>query len=321
MQVQAPHIANLLSYASYCGVSEKVLRDFLIDKNQDVCNPYNSVSENEFLMIFEKLMHSTSDRYFGLHYGCYLNIKAVGFIAQLSLNTSSIRQAILILQNYFQNSLPLVSLEVVEGKGKFILRLESIIEETTLRNQVLDVVYCFLYRELKLMVSNDLLPTLKIPYSNTSEYSKFLNVEVNKGVCYSFVFCIDILDAQINIKTASEIEVLLPKFLQMLDKKKLGYKSFSLQVRNMVLNMCCPELPTFDQVAVHFPLSNRTTQRKLTQEGLSFRKITDDIKNELSTYLSNGNKMKTQDIAYILGYSEPSAYLHAVKKWKTEFQS
>jgi len=71
-------------------------------------------------------------------------------------------------------------------------------------------------------------------------------------------------------------------------------------------------------VAVHFLLSNRTIQRKLTEEGLSFRKITDDIKSELSSYLTKGNKMKTQDIAFILGYAEPSAYLHAVKKWKTK---
>jgi len=71
-------------------------------------------------------------------------------------------------------------------------------------------------------------------------------------------------------------------------------------------------------VTVHFPLSNRTIQRKFTDEGLSFCKITDDIKSELSSYLSKGNKMKIQDIAFILGYSEPSAYLHAVKKWKTK---
>lgn len=56
--------------------------------------------------------------------------------------------------------------------------------------------------------------------------------------------------------------------------------------------------------------------RKLSEEDISFRRITDDIKKELSTYLAKGNKMKTQDIAFILGYSEASAYLHAAKKWQ-----
>lgn len=81
--------------------------------------------------------------------------------------------------------------------------------------------------------------------------------------------------------------------------------------------MCCPELPNFEQVAKQFPLSNRTIQRKLTDEGTSFRKITNSIKKELSKYLVKGKFLKTQDISLMLGYLEPSAYLHAVNKWKT----
>jgi len=316
MNISAPHIANLFNYASYSDISIQVLSNYINEKNLDICNPNNSVTESEFLNVFEELMNSTNDKYFGLHYGCYLNIKAMGFITQLSLNSSSVQQAVFILQTYFKNSFPLVSLEAVKIRKNYILILESTIKNTILKNQVLDVAYCFLYRELKLMVSTDLLPSLILPHSNSCEYSKFLNVKIEKGKGYFFVFGLDILEAKINKKSATEIEILLPKFLQMLDKRKLGYKSFSVQIRNMVLNMCSPELPAFEQVAIHFPFSNRTIQRKLTEEGLSFRKITDDIKNELSSYLAQGNKMKTQDIAYILGYSEPSAYLHAVKKWK-----
>lgn len=83
----------------------------------------------------------------------------------------------------------------------------------------------------------------------------------------------------------------------------------------MILNMCSPELPTLEQVCKQFAMSQRTFQRKLTQEGHSFRTITNDIKKELAAYLREGNKMKTQDIALILGYSESSAYLHAAKNW------
>ena len=102
----------------------------------------------------------------------------------------------------------------------------------------------------------------------------------------------------------------------MLTGKPAGYGKFSRQVRGMILNMCKPELPTFEQVAQQFPISQRSFQRKLRQEGLSFRRIADDIKKELSFYLSEGNQLKTLEIAYLLGYSEASAYLHAVKRWE-----
>jgi len=318
MKISAPHIANLFRYASYSGVKEDELRNFLTHDKLDVCNVNNTVSESEFLNVFKALMVCTKDNYFGLHYGCNLNIKALGFITQLSLNASSIEQAVYILQNYFKESFPLVSLDGKTIKDKYVLKLETTIQDIDLKNQLLDTVYCFLYRELKLMATNEMLPVLKLPYSNCAEHLKFLDARIEKGKEHSFVFDATILDSKINRKTFNEIELLLPKFLQMLDKKKSGYGPFSIQVRNLVLNMCRPELPTFEQVAVHFPLSNRTIQRKLTEEGLSFRKITDDIKSELARYLSKGNKMKTQDIAFILGYAEPSAYLHAVKKWKTK---
>ena len=320
MKIQAPHIANLFHYASYKGISEYELRNYLIVKELDVCNANNSITKTEFLAIFKALMDLTSDSNFGLHYGCFLNIKALGFVTQLSLNATSIEQAIYILQNYLQNSFPIVSLTINKSYDHYALELESSIDNNILKNQVLDVAYCFIYRELKLMLPNDLMPILEIPHQNSNEYNKFLNVKIHQGKKYSFIFKISILSAQINKKTAGEIELLLPKFLQMLDIKKSGYESFSIQVRNMVLNMCCPELPNFEQVAIHFPLSNRTIQRKLKNEGLTFREITDDIKSELSDYLIKGNKMRTQDIAYILGYSESSSYLHAVKKWKKSLQ-
>ena len=320
MKVRAPYIANLFEYAFYKGVSEEMLRDYLKEKDIDVCNPNNTVTEMEYLNVLEALLKATGDKNFGIHFGCYLNIKALGFIVKLSFNSSSIEQAVFILQNYLQNTFPLVSLESEEIEGKYILKLTTIIKDIELSHQVLDFVYCFIYREMRLMLSNDFIPVLEVPKSTTTELANFLDAELIRGVGYSFTYDATVLNAEINKKALREIEFLLPKFLQMLDKKNAGYKPFGMKVRNMVLNMCKPELPTFNQVATQFPLSNRTIQRKLTDEGLSFRKITNEIKNELSSYLSKGHKMKTQDIAYLLGYSETSAYLHAVKKWEGELE-
>ena len=54
----------------------------------------------------------------------------------------------------------------------------------------------------------------------------------------------------------------------------------------------------------------------LTSEGLSFGKITNEIKKELADYITKEGSIKTQDIAFILGYTNASAYLHARKKWQ-----
>ena len=131
----------------------------------------------------------------------------------------------------------------------------------------------FVYRELRLMVADNFLPQLLMPTKNAGVCSLFLNADVKKGTTHSIVFDRSVLAAEINTKRSKQIELFyFLSFLKMLEKRKIGYKSFSIQVRNMILNMCCPELPSFEQVLAQFPLSSRTFQRKLTEEDIFFQK-------------------------------------------------
>ncbi len=317
MNISALHIANIFDYASYQGIDETYLRSLLNKGNIDLCDPMNTVSKEEFTTIFKVIISKSKSPNFGLHYGCYLNIKALSFISQISLNVTSIEQAVLLLQQYLLSSFPLVSLSVSNTSKHYSLLLNCTVNDKDVKKHLLDSTYCFIYRELKLMLSDDFTPQLQLPYEDIREYSLQLNTDVQRGDQHRILLNKNVLKTEINRKKVKEIECLLPQFLTMLDSTKSTYQDFSLQIRNMTLSMCCPEIPTFEQVSKQFALSDRSIQRKLNNEGQSFRKISDRIKQELSYYLTAGKLMKTQDIAYILGYSESSAYLHAAKRWET----
>jgi AraC-like DNA-binding protein len=166
------------------------------------------------------------------------------------------------------------------------------------------------------MLPKDFKIDLEVPNTTISEFENYIEDDLLTGKEYRFVLEASIVNEEINKKVIKKIELLLPKFLQMIDNKNKDRELFSAQVKSMILYMSSPELPQFDMVANQFPYSKRSIQRKLAKEGFTYRKIIDDIKNELSNYLSKGHKIKTQDIAFLLGYSESCAYLHAVKKWK-----
>jgi len=315
MSISAPNLANLLDYASYRGIDIPSLRVMLKDPATDLRNPEIKISDHEFLNVFERMMKETKDPYLGLHYGFYLNMNAMKFIAQISLSASHIEQAVYILKNFMAQSFPIVHLTEEKSDQNYILTLESSLKNAEIKTQILDAVFSFLFRELRLMCSDDQLPMVVLPYKDLSEYSKYLNSKIQIGSNHSFQFLPGIVKSEINKAKTSNIEYLLPKLLQMLENEKYAGRTFSNRVRDIILQMSSPEPPSFEQVAVHFPMSNRTFQRKLREEGHSFRSILQDIKKELATYLSKDNNMKTQDIAHILGYSDPSAYLHAVKNW------
>ena len=83
----------------------------------------------------------------------------------------------------------------------------------------------------------------------------------------------------------------------------------------MTLNLCEPNLPAIEQIAAQFCMSTRTLQRRLKNEGTSYRTISNELKKELYVYLKKAKHLKTIDKSYILGYASSSAFLHALKSW------
>ncbi|MBD3630037.1 AraC family transcriptional regulator ligand-binding domain-containing protein [Cyclobacterium sp.] len=316
MEIFAPYLGSLLDYATYQNLRSETLRKDLINPDLDIANPNEMVDANEYLAVFNHVIEATDSEYCGLNFGCYLNLGALGLVLEISLNTSSIEQGVHILQNFLDTKFPLVSAKIIEDSQQYILELDSPIEDVKVKKHLLDMILSIIYRELKLMLNKPFEPKIRLPFTDNEPYNDALNVEVTYHSSYQLLLPLEILNTEINKNRVKEIELLLPKFIAMLNKKEEDGKFFSHQVRNMILNMCSPEIPFFEQIQKQFPYSNRTMQRKLTNEGMSFRGIVNTIKEELSNYLINEKHFKTKDVAFILGYSESSAYLHAVNSWK-----
>jgi AraC-like DNA-binding protein len=73
--------------------------------------------------------------------------------------------------------------------------------------------------------------------------------------------------------------------------------------------------PKLADVARKVALSPRTLQRRLKEQGLDFKGLVDDTRRRFSlNYLKDPQHTLTE-IAYLLGYSEVSAFNRAFKRW------
>jgi AraC-like DNA-binding protein len=61
-------------------------------------------------------------------------------------------------------------------------------------------------------------------------------------------------------------------------------------------------------------ISARTLQRRLQAEGTSFNELVDSLRRELATTFLD-QQVSVQEIAWLLGYAEPSAFHHAFRRW------
>jgi AraC-like DNA-binding protein len=87
------------------------------------------------------------------------------------------------------------------------------------------------------------------------------------------------------------------------------------QVRGMIAEELARGVPSIDDVARRMATSARTLRRRLEQHGTSFRELLDTTRAELArTYVAD-RRMPIAEVAFMLGFSEPTTFHRAFKRW------
>ena len=73
--------------------------------------------------------------------------------------------------------------------------------------------------------------------------------------------------------------------------------------------------PDLEAVAAHMHISPQTLRRHLREEGTSFQELKDQLRRDIAIYHLGRADLSLQQIAEQLGFSEPSAFHRAFKKW------
>jgi AraC-like DNA-binding protein len=73
--------------------------------------------------------------------------------------------------------------------------------------------------------------------------------------------------------------------------------------------------PSQQQIASVLCVSNRTLQRKLREEGTSFKELLKDTRMQLARRYLRSPGRSVVETAYLLGFSEPSTFSRAFKRW------
>lgn len=93
-----------------------------------------------------------------------------------------------------------------------------------------------------------------------------------------------------------------------------GGDSLTSQIRRL-LGRDCRTWPDLETVAEQLHISPQTLRRHLREEDSSFQELKDHLRRDLAIYHLGRDELSIQDIAEQLGFSEPSAFHRAFKKW------
>lgn len=165
----------------------------------------------------------------------------------------------------------------------------------------------------------------------TKEQIKPISVTVKhamKNGAYADFIGVPIVEGENNRLTFSKSDALTPfitrnesmwEFFEPELNRRLSMMdtddSYSARVRSALMELLPSGECTIDDVAKKLGYSKRSLQRKLQEENTNFQKQLNHTRELLAKYYIDHTQMKTEDIAYLLGYQDTSSFLRAFSIW------
>src|SRR5262245_57894435 len=149
-----------------------------------------------------------------------------------------------------------------------------------------------------------------------AEMARFVGTKVEFGADRDeFALNVDARELPL-IHADTHLNDLLQKYCEAALADRRGDMS---QLRTRVENAISSLLPhgrvLVEDVARSLGMSERTLARKLSDEGLNFTEILQQLRRDLAVRYLKDRKLHVSKIAWLLGFHEVSAFTHAYKRW------
>jgi AraC-like DNA-binding protein len=150
-------------------------------------------------------------------------------------------------------------------------------------------------------------------------FERFFECEVRFGAPHTeMVFASEVLAAKLPSADPSLLDILLRAADKEQRERPVG-QPLTEQVRRVLRGwMKGGAIPVdgaeLEPIAKQLGLGGRSLQRRLKDEGTSFQALRDETRRHLADrYLEEG--LSIAEVSFLLGFSEPSAFFRAFKRW------
>jgi len=116
------------------------------------------------------------------------------------------------------------------------------------------------------------------------------------------------------VKSKTDLENYLTRASYDVVKRPVNEKSYVEQIRRY-LRKALPRLPDYEQIAKEMNINPQTLRRRLRDEGCDYRQIKNELIRDMAIGYLTREELEIKEIAYLLGFSEPSAFIRSFRKW------
>lgn len=306
-------VKSLLFYIGHSGISleEALKKTSLSEKSLQDAD--GLVSLKDYEQVFLNGLSLTKDPFFGIHLGGNFSLQQIGVIGYLLMNSDNFSAALKSYQQ-FQTALgESIVLSITTSGSIARVVVDFLGSNDQVGHQAVEAFISAIKSSGRELTGRE-LKILKVglqyePTKPVSEYLKIIDVVPERNGENFFEFSSDYMKLPI-VNSSPELITIFENQLS----QKIS-PSFSRNVRRELMKRIGKDsINTVEELSIYFGMSERNFQLKLEQEKTSFREIHEQVQAEFALrYLKAGSPIA--EIAYALGFSEPSAFQRAYKRW------
>lgn len=317
--IRANYAEILVQLMQEMGVeSPRVMRKARLPA-QALDDPEGHLSLAQFERLVRVALEETGDPALGLHFGSRLKFTTHGPLSQAAVSCANIREALELLIKYYRIRFASLDLRFfVQGRDA-VISLDERLGLDDLKPFLVEALF------VSIMDVNVLLFGTKLLHGGSCRISY---PEPPYGAEYRRYFYDAIqFDTGVNELRFLEENLDLPLALanpvtKRLAEQKCEAELASLQAKEpivsrvrRILETSGERLPSMDEVAERLFMSSRTLRRQMQSQGVGFHDLMAEIRLERAKRLLAAGNQAIDDIAHSLGYSDPSNFGRAFRKW------
>lgn len=275
----------------------------------------------QLLKCFRNLQRLTGDPLIGLKMGEEYRPSVFGMWGYALLSCATLRQAFLLGRRFhaltfscFEHSLAVVgelgelSCSPIEDYGDSL---------PLLCDREMATIY---HLTKEIMCGHPPITELHLMHDgmgHQKDYESYFNCPVKfSQSCNRMLFPIEYLDKPLP-RNDPETAKLCAQQCEILLNNLSQQSTFVDKVRMMILDK--PGVfPDIETIAEKLNVSSRTLRRRLQEEGSSYRDLLNEIRFSVAKEYLQTTSMSVEEIAELLGYSDPGNFTHAFKRWSGE---
>lgn len=320
MYAHMPIIRDILHGAASRGASLKELCIALDISAEELNDSGKTVRFEQAYRAWEAALAQTGDQLLGLHLGETSTPSILGLIGHLMQSSPDLITAYQQVTKHAVLATDMFTYLITVRERRTILtykpsqpwlRLSPVSARQAVEQAMAGTLNVFRLLSGRKIIPVETTFTFKKP-GNVYEYERIFGTHAFGKQQNALVFKTDDLLLPV-VSYDKSLFALFDKLVEEKHRTSQSNTSLSDHVRKVLIENFKGSIVPAEVVAASLSMGLRTLQRKLHEEGTSFREMSASVRKELATQLLQKPGARVNDVARMLGYSEASALRKALK--------